>query len=245
MSFPISQLYPLLLVLWVLMFWCRSRVLRTAMFISLGLHAIFLVRINNWGINETNPERIISFTFVQGGDEREQAEGKKIGLSTNVSPIAQSSPWDHSIKGPIANDQNPSTAREKSPLPEPLRVEKELPKIEDKSLIDFSADPLAESYRRELQKLIARHQKIPAEVLAGGMEARVKVWFNLSRDGKLNPPVFVDPKIRSSRDFINKAGEESVLSAAQHFPPFPEHIHRAEIWFFVYLDYSNVRFRED
>lgn len=242
MSFPISQFYPLLLVVWGIVFWCRSKVFRATLLISLGLHAVFLVRVSEWGIDRAQPEKIISFTFVQGGDETEKAPSQeKIGPSPEVPDIARETP----PKDSEAEREKNSPEKEKVAPPEDSRVERDLPRIEDRSLLDFSAHPLAESYRRQLQRLIAQYQKVSPEVLKEGFEGRVKVWFNLSREGTLNQPVFVDAKIRSSHDVVNRAAIESVAAAAKHFPPFPKGVKRAEIWFHVYVDYSNVRFPGD
>jgi hypothetical protein len=242
MSFPISQFYPLLLVLWGIVFWCRSRVFRATLLISLGLHAVFLVRLSGWGIDRAQPEEVISFTFVQGGDETGRTPSEeKIGPSPEVPDIApQTLPKDSE-----AEREKNSTDTEKVAPPEESRVEPDLPRMDDRSLLDFSAHPLAESYRRQLQRLIAQYQEAPPEVLKEGFEGRVKVWFNLSHDGTLNQPVFVDAKIRSSHDTVNRAAIDSVRGAAKHFPPFPNEVKRAEIWFHVYVDYSNVRFPGD
>jgi hypothetical protein len=57
--------------------------------------------------------------------------------------------------------------------------------------------------------------------------------------------VFADRKVRSSHQSVNQAAVESVIGAAGQFPPFPDGIERADIWFHVYLDFSNVRFPGD
>jgi hypothetical protein len=235
MSFPISHLYPLFLVLWVIVFWSRSNVFRSALLISLAFHAIFLVRVSGLGAKKVQPERIISFTFVQGGQGRDESSSERpVGPSPQPSPIAK----ETAVEDSEAEQESPVPPQEALPRPVAQRIEKNLPRIEDASLLDFSADPLAEDYRRALQRLIQRYQQTPPEIFQRGVEARVKVWFNLSRDGKLNQPIFVDPKIRSSDDIVNKAAIDSVVAAAEHFPPLPRHINRPEMWFYVYVDYG-------
>lgn len=242
MSWPISQFYPLLLVLWGVAFWCRSRVFRFALLISLAFHSIFFVRVSGWGRKVVEPERIISFTFVQGAEEAEKPSPRdKTALPRGLPAALQQTPPGSSDHG----REEASGADESAPKPLSRRVETGLPRIDDESLLEVSPHPLAEDYRRELQRLIERYQKTPPEILEQGLEARVKVWFNLSRDGRLNQPVFVDPKIRSSHETVNRAAVDSVVGAADHFPPLPEHINRAEMWFYVYVDFSNVRFRND
>jgi len=238
MSFPISQFYPLLLVLWAIVFWSKSRVFRVTLLIALALHTVFLIRVSGWGTDGPKPEELISFAFIQGGDEAEKAPPQEgIGLSPGTTETAQETP--------VKDSEARSPAEEEAVRPKESLVEPDLPRIEDRSLLDFSAHPLAESYRRQLQRLIARYQKTTPEILKQGFEGRVKVWFNLSRDGKLNLPAFVDANIRSSHESVNQAAMESVIAAAEHFPPFPERIKRAEIWFYVYVDFSNVRFSGD
>ena len=242
MTCPISQFYPLLLVLWAIAFWCRSKVFRATLLISLALHTVFLVRVSGWGRDGKRPERVISFTFVQGGDEAEKPPPQeKISLSAQPSEAVKETPGRDSQ----ADREDRPTAEQKPPEPEDARLERDLPKIEDISLLDLSAHPLAESYRRRLQQVIDRYQKTPPEILKQGFEGRVRVWFNLSRDGTLNPPVFVDRKIRSSHSIVNQAARESVIAAAKHFPPFPQGVNRAEIWFYIHVDYGNVRFSGD
>ncbi len=242
MNCPISQFYPLLLVLWAIVFWSKSNVFRATLLISLGLHAVFFVRVSGWGVNRAQSEEIIPFTFVQGEDETEKPpEENRIGTAPEVPDRTQeTTPSDSE---PEREERLPD--EEKPAVPKDPRVERDLPKIEDTSLLDFSAHPLAESYRRQLQRVIARYQKTPPEILQQGFEGRVKVWFNLSRDGKLNEPVFVDAKIRSSHESVNQAAIESVMAAASDFPPFPEGVTRPEIWFYIYVDYSNVTFFGD
>ena len=242
MSFPISQIYPLLLAVWGIIFWSRSNVFRSALLISLAFHAIFLVRVTGWRTRHTQPERIISFTFVQGGEVSDRSPSERsIGSLPELSPV----PRQISARDSEAEQKASAPPEETLRKPTAQRIEKDLPRIEDLSLLDSSADPLAEDYRRELQRLIHRFQKTPPEILERGLEARVKVWFNLSRDGKLNQPIFVDPKIRSSYDTVNRAAIDSVVAAAEHFPPLPGHVNRAEIWFYVYVDYANVTFSRE
>jgi len=240
MSIPISQFYPVLIVLWGILLWARSKVFRTTILISFCLHGVFLVKLGARGVKEVERERIISFTFVQGAEEAEKAPTPE-GINPLPEPLPEAEP-----PAPEETDEEPeepSPPEEKTP--EPPRVVEGLPKIEDAALIDFSANAEAESYRLELQRVIAVYQKTPAEVFEQGVEARVRVWFNLSRDGTLNEPVVIDPKIRSSHDMVNKAAADSVIAAAGHFPPFPENVDRAEIWFHIDVDFTNVRFPGD
>ena len=130
-------------------------------------------------------------------------------------------------------------------MPEPPRVIEGLPKIEDVSLLDPNANPAAESYRLELQRVIRVFQKAPADILEQGVEARVRVWFNLSREGTLNQPIFLDSTVRSSNETVNRAAVDSVVAASEHFPPFPENVSRAEIWFHVDVDFGPSRFPGD
>jgi len=242
MTFPISQFYPLLLVLWAILFWCRSKVFRATLLISLVLHAVFLVRVGGWGGSDAEPQEVISFTFVQGGEEADKRSAEeKIGPSPKLPDTPQQTPLEDSE----ASHEAPSPDEEEPTPPKDARVEDDLPRIEDTSLLDFSAHPLAESYRLQLQRLIAQYQKTPPEILKESFEGRVKVWFNVSRDGTLNQPVFVDAKVRSSHELVNRAARESVIAAAEHFPSFPPRVKRDEIWFYVYVDYSNVRFPGD
>ena len=242
MTFPISQFYPLLLVLWAVLFWCRSKVFRATLLISLVLHAVFLVRVGGWGGSDSQPQEVISFTFVQGGDETEKrSKRERIGPSPKLPDPLQQTPLEDSE----VSREAPSPDEKEPTPPKDSRVEDDLPRNEDTSLLDFSAHPLAESYRLQLQRLIAQYQRTPPEILKGSFEGRVKVWFNVSRDGTLNQPVFVDAKVRSSHDVVNRAARESVIAAAEHFPPFPVRVKRTEIWFYVYVDYSNVRFPGD
>jgi len=240
MSLPISQFYPLLLVLWAMLFWSRSNVFRATLLISLALHSIFFVRVGGLRTPDEKPDQILSFTFVQGVDETPPFRGEeKVGLPAEISEPTQRP----ALKEP--GEERPAQPDKKRTPPTGQRVEKDLPRIEDISLLDFSANPLAESYRRYLQQLIRLYQRTPPELHEMGFEGRVKVWFNLSRDGKLNPPIFVDPKIRSSHDTVNEAAIDSVVAASQHFPPLPKHVNRAEMWFYVYVDFTNVRFSGD
>jgi hypothetical protein len=242
MTVPISQFYPLLLVVWAVLFWCKSRVFRVTLLVSLALHAVFLVRLSGWGTGSPRREPIVSFTFVQGGEEPQKAPPREeIGLSPALTEVEREAARRDSKAVPESRPEG----EERPTPPQESRVEKDLPPIKDPSLLTSPPDPLAESYRRQLQRLIARHQKTTPELLERGFEGRVQVWFNLSRDGKLNPPVFADARIRSSRDSVNRAAVDTVMAAAEHFPPFPAGVNRAEIWFHVFVDFSNVRFSED
>jgi outer membrane biosynthesis protein TonB len=234
MSFPISQLYPLLLILWGILFWCRSKVFRATILASIALHAIFLVRVTGWGSKQPEPERIISFTFVQGGENPSENPAPE-----NLSPPPEpSTAREPAPSGTSQSDNGESSDVEKNARePQGPPIQKDLPRIDDPSLIDFSAHPLAESYRSELRRLIRRYRAATPEILAKGAEARVRVWFNLSRDGKLNR-VFVDSRIRSSDDSLNRAAVDSVIAAAAHFPAFPRNVTQPELWFDVDLDFS-------
>jgi outer membrane biosynthesis protein TonB len=224
-------------------FWSRSRVFRATLLISLGLHAIFLVQVKGRGTDGAGREEILSFTFVQGGEATEKRlPEERVGTAPGLSEAPEETPAEASE----ADRKGASSPVDEKPTPqESPRVDKELPRIEDASLLDFSAHPLAESYRRQLQRLIRQYQTKPPEELKEGFEGRVKVWFNVSREGKLNPPVFVDGKVRSSREMVNKAAMDSVVAAAAHFPPFPEGVKRAEIWFYVHVDFGSVRYSGD
>ncbi len=242
MHFPISQLYPVLLVFWGILFWSRSKVFRIALLISLCVHGVFLIRVSGRQTGGKEPERIVAFTFFQGAGESEPRSANRTGISTPAPPpVPEAAPREDSK----TDTESPPQLEQNVPEPAPPRVEEGLPRIEDSSLIDFSAHPEAEDYRRELQRLIRVYQKTPPEILQQGLEARVKVWFNLSRDGKLNQPIFVDLQIRSSNDVVNRVAVDSIVAAADHFPPFPERVNRAELWFYVYVDFANVTFSEE
>jgi outer membrane biosynthesis protein TonB len=240
MYVPIGQLYPVLIVLWGMLLWARSKVFRATILISFCLHGIFLVRIGAREAKETERERIISFTFVQGAEQTEKPPAPE-GINPLSEPRPEAEP--PTPKETEEEPEEPSPPEEK--MPEPPRAIEGLPKIEDSSLIDFSANPEAKSYRDELIRLIRVYQKAPPEVLVQGVEARVRIHFNVSRDGTLNLPVVIDPKIRSSRDIVNGAAVDSVVAAAEHFPPFPENVDKAELWFHVDVDFGPSRFPGD
>ena len=235
MSFPISQLYPLLLVLWGILFWCRSKVFRVTILASIALHAIFLVRVSGSRSRQPEPERIISFTFVQGGEEPSETPAPE-SLAPPPEPSTVREPAPSGT--PQSDNGESSDVDKNAPQPQGPPIQKDLPRIDDPSLIDFSAHPLAESYRLELHRLIRRYRAATPEILATGTEARAKVWFNVSRDGKLNQPVFVDPRIRSSDDSLNRAAVDTVIAAAAYFPAFPPNVTQPELWFHVDVDFS-------
>lgn len=239
MTFPIGQFYPVLIVLWAIMLWTQSKVFRTTLLISLCLHVVFLVRMGARETKEVEPERIISFTFVQGAEEMEVPPTPE-GL--NPIPENLQQPETSPVK---ETEETPEKPPREEKMPQPPRVVEELPKIEDASLLDPNANPAAESYRLELQRLIRAYQKAPAEILEQGVEARARVWFNLSRDATLNPPIFLDATVRSSNEIVNRAAVDSVVAASEHFPPFPENVTRPEIWFHVDVDFGPSKFPGD
>ena len=242
MTIPISQFYPLLLALWAMVFWCKSRVFRTTLLISLALHAVFLVRVIGWGRSDATREEILVFTFVQGGEEEQKGSSEEgIGLSPGRSTTER----DAAQQVSQPDREAPEEPEKEPPPPEKTPVEEELPPLEDTSLLDASASPLAESYRKQLQSLVRRHRKPTPPDLEEDFEARVRIWFNLSSDGTLNPSAFVDTRIRSSHGSVNQAALGSVIAAAEHFPSFPKGIDRAEMWFHIDVDFGPVRFPGD
>ncbi len=239
MSVPIGQFYPVLIVLWAILLWTRSRVFRTTLLISLCLHVVFLVRTGARETKEVERERIISFTFIQGAEEAEKRTSPK-----GVSPLPENLQKPEA-SAPKEAEETPEESPHEEKMPEPPRVVEGLPKIEDVSLLDPNANPEAESYRLELQRLIRVYQKTPPAVLEQGVEARVRVWFNLSREGTSNQPIFLDSTVRSSNETVNRAAVDSVVAASEHFPPFPGNVSRAEIWFHVDVDFGPSRFPGD
>lgn len=239
MTFPIGQFYPVLIVLWAILLWTRSGVFRTTLLISLCLHVVFLVKIGAREAKKVEPERIISFSFVQGVEETEKRPTPE-GL--NPIPENLQQPEASPVK---ETEETPEEPPPEEKVPQPTRGVAGLPNIEDASLLDPNANPAAESYRLELQRLIRAYQKAPAEIFEQAVEARVRVWFNLSRDATLNPPVFLDATVRSSNEIVNRAAVDSVVAASEHFPPFPENVTRAEIWFHVDVDFGPSRFPGD
>lgn len=239
MSFPIGQFYPVLIVLWAILLWTQSRVFRATLLISLCLHVVFLVRIGARETKEVEPERVISFTFVQGAEETEKPPSPE-----GIKPLPENLQKPESPK-PKETEETPEEPPREETIPEPPRVIEGLPRIEDASLLDPGANPAAESYRLELQRLIRAYQKAPAEIFEQGVEARVRVWFNLSRDATLNQPIFLDSTVRSSNETVNRAAVDSVVAASEHFPPFPENVTRPEIWFHVDVDFGPSKFPGD
>jgi outer membrane biosynthesis protein TonB len=239
MTVPIGQFYPVLIVLWAILLWTRSRVFRTTLLISLCLHVVFLVRIGAREAKEVERERVISFTFVQGAEETERPPTPE---GINRLPENLQKP---EASPPKETEETPEEPPHEEKMPEPPRVVEGLPKIEDASLLDPNANPAAESYRLELQRVIRVFQKAPADILEQGVEARVRVWFNLSREGTLNQPIFLDSTVRSSNETVNRAAVDSVVAASEHFPPFPENVIRPEIWFHVDVDFGLSRFPGD
>lgn len=239
MSVPIGQFYPVLIVLWAILLWTRSRVFRTTLVISLCLHFVFLVRIGAREMKEEKRERIISFTFIQGAEKTE-----KPPTPEGINPLPENLQKPEASP-PKETKETPEESPPVEKMPEPPRVIEGLPKIEDASLLDLNANPEAESYRLELQRVIRVYQKTPPAVLEQGVEARVRVWFNLSREGTLNQPIFLDSTVQSSNETVNRAAVDSVVAASEHFPPFPEDVTRSEIWFHVDVDFGPSRFPGD
>jgi outer membrane biosynthesis protein TonB len=214
-------------------------VFRTTLLISLCLHVVFLVRIGARETKEVERERIISFTFVQGVEEMERPPTPE-----GINPLPED------LEKPEASptketEEPPEEPPREEKMPETPRVIEGLPKIEDASLLDPNANPDAESYRLELQRLIRAYQKAPAEIFEQGVEARVRIWFNLSRDATLNQPIFLDTTVHSSNEIVNRAAVDSVIAASEHFPPFPENVTRPEIWFHVDVDFGPSKFPGD
>ncbi len=232
----------MLITVWAIFFWSNDKFFRIFLFISLAIHSVFLIQIGKEKLpfKKRDDLQILSYTFIQGALEEDSTAStienrphhssvKEIAIEKNLSTTSV----DEST---IDSETEEETERPNIP------VDAELPKIESKTWFDFNTHAEGESYRRELQKIINQNLLIPDEILKNGYEGKVKLWLNLTRDGKLSY-FFLDAKYRSENDIVNKASIESVEKSSQYFPPLPEGVKDYDVLFYVILDFTNLKKR--
>lgn len=216
-------------VTWTVLLWSSQRPLRIFLGVSVALHAVLFIipfATTRSTPAETAGLLIVPLTIIQGTDEPAPVE-------PTVEPPDEE-PSDDTVH--IEEEQ----ATE--PVEETLPVDPGLPEIKDLTWFTFDEHPRAASYRKELQRTIQRHFEVPRELDERGYEGRLKVWLNLSRDGRLNY-FFLDPKVRSREWEINRLTEENIKKICKEFPPFPEGVKDYDVSFYVIIDYRNLRNR--
>ncbi len=230
----------MLITVWAIFFWSTDKFFRIFLFVSLAIHSVFLIQIGKGKLpfRRRNDLRILSYTFIQGALE-EDATVSTVGNKSHHSSVREIAMEKNPSAASVDEDIIDSETEEETEKPN-IPVDAELPKIEPPTWFDFNAHPEGESYRRELQKIINQNLSIPDEILENGYEGKVKLWLNLTRDGKLSY-FFLDPKYRSENDVVNKASIESVEKSSQYFPPLPEGVKDYDVLFYVILDFTNLK----
>lgn len=229
--------------MWTIVFWSGQRFLKIFLGVSVALHALLFVIPFATGKStphEAAAPLIIPYTICQGADEPttdiaeielpdEELDGDTIGLAHE--PAAELLDEDALALDPKRDKPEPADA-----------VVADLPKITNITWFDFGKHPGAASYRKELQRTIQRLFEVPDELEERGYEGRLKVWLNLARDGRLIYS-FLDPRMRSEDEAVNRLTEANIKKIADKFPPFPEGVKDYDVRFFVIIDYRNLRNR--
>jgi len=216
-------------VTWTVLLWSTQRPFRIFLGVSVALHAVLFIipfAATRSTPGETPGLLVVPFTIIQGTDEPAPDE-----------PVVEP-PDEEPSDDTIRIERKQAT----EPAEESLPVDPGLPEIGNLTWFKFDDHPQAASYRKELQRVIQRHFEVPPELDERGYEGRLKVWLNLSRDGRLNY-FFLDPRMRSQEWEINRLTEENIKKITDKFPPFPEGVKDYDVSFYVIIDYRNLRNR--
>lgn len=218
----------------------KEKPVRNSLLISVGLHAVLFIRFFSGAESFSTPTHYdaIDFTFIPTFQE---AVPQRSPQSTQVASVTDGVKLYGGDVSSISEKPVEEKVIEQKPDNQPSKTKDDkLPPLEDIKWFDFDEHPQGASYRRKLHRLVNEHQVVPKEIMEKGWDARIRVWFNLSPDGKLNK-VFVDRYFKSEYGLINKASMDSVRTAARFFPPLPKGVRNADVWFEVTLDYTRFR----
>lgn len=218
----------------------KEKSIRNSLLISVGLHVVFFIKFFSAAESFSIPVHYdaIDFTFIPNTTET---------ASQSLPELSQTSSVPDGVKlysGKIPQDRPKPVEKKKTKqtLKESIakKTDKTMPPLEKIKWFDFNKHPQGASYRKRLHRIVAEHQVVPKEIMEKGWDAKITVWFNLSRDGTLNK-IFVDKHFRSNYDLINQASIDSVRTAARYFPALPKGVKNSDIWFEVTLDYTRFR----
>jgi len=239
MLLMIVALAALLGVVAAIWFATPEKSLRISLAVSVALHGVMFIKFFSPSLSYSAPvhDEVFDFTFIPAWTESAVDDQPQLASVDSVVGGIKVRGGE-SRPRPAAEEKKEIEQPVKNPPPE--QIKKDLPPLEEIKWFDFSKHPLGRSYRKKIHQLVHAHQVVPEEIDKKGWEAKIKVWFNLSRNGELNA-VYVDKHFGSSYDIINQASVQSVRNASKYFPPLPEGVKEADVWFNVVLDYTRIR----
>jgi outer membrane biosynthesis protein TonB len=236
MIIALALLFGVVAAIW---YYTHEKSLRISLAVSVAIHAVMFIKFFSGSESFSAPVRdeILDFTFIPT-------------LTESAATDAPQTASIDSIVGGVKIQRGKTRRRKAAEVkkdvdqpannPEAERSEKELKPLEKMEWFDFNKHPGGASYRKRIHKLVHAHQVVPEQIEKKGWEAKIKVWFNLSREGKLNR-VYIDKRYASNYNIINEASMQSVRDASKYFPPLPEGVKNFDVWFNVMLDFTRVR----
>ena len=220
-------------------YYTHEKSLRISLAVSVAIHAVLFIKSFSASESFSAPvlDEVLNFTFIPARAESAQNDAVQ---TASIDSVAGGMKIQRGKTRRRKAAEVKKDVEQPANNPEAKRTEKKLKPLEKIEWFDFNKHPLGASYRKRIHQLVYAHQVVPEQIEKKGWEAKIKVWFNLSREGKLNT-VYIDKRYASNYDIINQASIQSVRNASKYFPPLPEGVKNADIWFNVTLDFTRIR----